>query len=1055
MADILRIVELRDDASAPRVIINLSDAANVFPVRDSFSVTAPQASSSTVQPGGRWGGERVVSETHGNASIVVRLLVRGSTKDDSLGRISALMAATDRRWRGWYVEWRPDGATRSTFYEMRAAAQWELGYRWIIYQATGAIELGLTIPVAPLALGPPMDVYENFDPRGSIQDVNGVRNPSLEYTALDWSISSPTGTPTGTRVTTEGLPSTYGGGASYELSVTGMGVNSFSQIYLADSTQSGLAVSEGDVVYLQMTGKITAQAAASQSMQLLARALDGNGVYSTQTVIATQGNPATGTTYTLSGWYTVPAGSGIRYITPTIWIINNAFTGGTYTFRADTAFVVKVPNTSTAPTYFDGDTGGSWLGTPGESQSATYTDSALADFTVEAGSLTTLTTSSGLLKTTLSGSAPEYQLLHTGRGYTHTDGQYSIKATPGSINGFKAGRYWKAANGAYLEVYVDDNGTNSRLMIDKVSRVGGARINLAGTNLAGRIVAGTPFWVRLRKEANLITAEHFTSEPTSLPGSAPTTTINTILSAADSRLFGWGAQGTPGLTLAPKQSFLAAADDYRDEPYTFPKRSTPEDFDLLGIPGDAPALVNVFLGSDSSSNLGNGRFGVLGWSTLPTFNMIHNGDAENPNNASWLLTNTAQANINAAATSITRTSDGLAYRGGFDNQVVTPGTVANEGFNGHYFHRFRKGQPYTFSAWVRTNGAQPVLEARLGNSAANDVATGTAAAINSNSQWQQFSVTWTPTADRDDAHFTIRTNGTTAVTYFVDAMNLYEGTVPPTTNRHAEGIGALPPIGVAEFEWQNTATTDANARGGFITNATLPNGGTSGSPSLYFDPSLIVPDDFQDDLAIELFARVMLPTSAVAPFLFVQAQGYAGPNASTPVRYTQEYGSTGVAVSTSSSFQIFRAGTIVVPAESIRQRARWIIQLVMRVSAGSSGTMSWDYMFLVPATDRATNPTGKDGTTVPLFFTNSSQKRIRSDLTTTITDPTITAAGEVQSAGLGGSLLEMEPGNSRIVALFAPEIPNDPARAAVDTTVASKAVSLHASITPRFHVLRG
>ena len=111
----------------------------------------------------------------------------------------------------------------------------------------------------------------------------------------------------------------------------------------------------------------------------------------------------------------------------------------------------------------------------------------LANYTFDTGSAANLAVAGGVLTVTGSPST-EKRLIHTDRGYSYGDHQVTLAATPGStISSFKAGVVLKRIDASnYLEVYVDDNATNSRLRIDKV--VATVRTNLASTNLAARVV---------------------------------------------------------------------------------------------------------------------------------------------------------------------------------------------------------------------------------------------------------------------------------------------------------------------------------------------------------------------------------------------------------------------------------------------------------------------------------------------------------------------------------------------------------------------------------------
>ncbi len=147
-----------------------------------------------------------------------------------------------------------------------------------------------------------------------------------------------------------------------------------------------------------------------------------------------------------------------------------------------------------------------------------------------------------------------------------TDGCLSIKHTPGAtITGYKGGvmlkRQVKDAT-TYLDAYVKDDGTSSKLYIDKV--IAGSRTNLTTSSaLSTRISNGVAFWVRAQIRGNLVTADYFTSA-----GSIGTVTtggeetITATLTGADIKSVGEAVQGWAGFTWIP-QGTDASIDDAR------------------------------------------------------------------------------------------------------------------------------------------------------------------------------------------------------------------------------------------------------------------------------------------------------------------------------------------------------------------------------------------------------------------------------------------------------------------------------------------------------------
>lgn len=181
---------------------------------------------------------------------------------------------------------------------------------------------------------------------------------------------------------------------------------------------------------------------------------------------------------------------------------------------------------------------------------------------------------------------------HTARGYKYASNQQTWKYIPkATITGWKGGGAVKAidANNR-VEVYVEDNGTNSILKVDLVS--GGERKNKTSSNLGTRVANGVAYWVRGRIENNLVTAEYFTAQPG--PMTAPTTTNSyTLTAGAERTTFGEGVKGYAARIWIPK-TVGAELDEYAVEPWTYRNQTLPAKIALDGvIPGDAPALVDI------------------------------------------------------------------------------------------------------------------------------------------------------------------------------------------------------------------------------------------------------------------------------------------------------------------------------------------------------------------------------------------------------------------------------------------------------------------------------
>jgi hypothetical protein len=460
------------------------------------------------------------------------------------------------------------------------------------------------------------------------------------------------------------------------------------------------------------------------------------------------------------------------------------------------------------------------------------------------------------------------------------------------------------------------------------------------------------------------------------------------------------------------------------------------------VPGDAPALVEVEI--TPSGGAAAPIWAAIGWWPRPSvFNQCWNGDFESAVLAVEGWSVAAVTNISGAATSIFRVAVAAKY-GGYCGQIVCPAT-ADTGASFRIFRRFKKGVTYTAEAWIHSAAGVTNTYIRLGNGAANDKASSGNIALST--AWQRITVTWTPSADRDDAHVAVNIAAATGTTFEIDGVMVYEGTVAPASANQSEGRGGFPPVGVIEAEngcgtgTGATLVASANYRSGF--GASI---GGGLSLRLLVDPALLVPDDYtQSEIAIEVWARVNLPVTPVTLLTYAKPLSAAA----LPKVYTDEFGSAGKPLTPPSSgtaLRFVRAGTLRLSAGAGRY------QIFMNTGATS---VDLDYLLLLPANQRALSPSGKaNDATFPIFIPDTSEltKRIRSDLSGTIKDAA-GGVGEVDTSGLGGFLLEFPPGDIDTVVKLSSLVPDDPTSNTTTEQLAHSA-TVHFAVTPRWRLGR-
>jgi hypothetical protein len=233
------------------------------------------------------------------------------------------------------------------------------------------------------------------------------------------------------------------------------------------------------------------------------------------------------------------------------------------------------------------------------------------DYTYDASTINDVNTQSGVLIPVVGAAITvERRARHTARGYTFLEGQAtSIHTLGNTLSGYKAGVLLRATSATtYIEVYVDDNGTNSRLRIDEV--IAGVRTNRATVNLAVRLVISSgAYAIRGRIQGNVVTAEHFFgATPMGTPNDTTSYTLVTSPLSTTPGYSGW--------SWIPQHIFaFIDVFDFRTFVFralSFPRVVQPTD----AIPGTAPALADVSITTSGGSAAP--AFALMSWQSRPT-----------------------------------------------------------------------------------------------------------------------------------------------------------------------------------------------------------------------------------------------------------------------------------------------------------------------------------------------------------------------------------------------------------------------------------------------------
>lgn len=355
------------------------------------------------------------------------------------------------------------------------------------------------------------------------------------------------------------------------------------------------------------------------------------------------------------------------------------------------------------------------------------------------------------------------------KAYRHTVKGYSLGDVQVTMDVTTAGTVTSGVWG--VGICMDTAGADTMLVAEFVAGTNvirvGKYIGASFTSLA--TAAATPaintrYWVRGRREGNLVTAEVFTSPPT--PVATPTASVTYALTASEGARFGLGHAGfrwTPAST-------SETISELDIEPYTYRLVSMPEQVRLGGqIPGDVPATADITV-----TPLGGSAtpiWGSVGWLERPAIvNWCWNGDFESSTigTSGWVAT--AVTGVIAAGTSVTRDTTAARVKYGLaDLQIVTPATT-DTGASFQIFQRFKKGRVYAAMCWA--SSAAGVTSSRIKLGVNGDLATGTAAALAT--AQKIYAVTWTPTADRDSAYVAFGVNAATGTTLNIDGLVVVE-----------------------------------------------------------------------------------------------------------------------------------------------------------------------------------------------------------------------------------------------------------------------------------------
>lgn len=165
MADVMRLVTI-DEVGRARQVLELNRAGEFMRVRDSFRVALAPARARTAAGPSRYAGSRAVSTMQENTTVSATFTAAPGTAAGAVAMLEGLLGQADRvaAREPLYVEWRPEGLARSVYWEVRGPATVTPSYNPQQFAGAKAIGAEVSWTVAPLAIGLPMDLAEDFRP---------------------------------------------------------------------------------------------------------------------------------------------------------------------------------------------------------------------------------------------------------------------------------------------------------------------------------------------------------------------------------------------------------------------------------------------------------------------------------------------------------------------------------------------------------------------------------------------------------------------------------------------------------------------------------------------------------------------------------------------------------------------------------------------------------------------------------------------------------------------------------------------------------------------------
>lgn len=329
----------------------------VLKLRDDGLVFTPGSRNPVLAAGaGRYDGANEVGGRHDNGTISCNWAITGSNFDTALSTLESVLEESAKGGRGRWLRIKPPGASRSSYVELRGAADFAPVLDPLQAEQNDVILLGAAFPTSPLVYGPPMDILDDFstdwlstdwtiDSGSGLSVAGGVLDPSstglkqLRYTGRGYTYGDVEVT---VKITTSSTSVT---GSNYGVILKWVNASNFLYVEI-DQTSGNMRIRKcvAGVHSAVAAGGTVARALATNTSYWLRGRIEGNIVYAEAFTSAPtpMGSPTTSTSITLDAseitlfGLAVEGGVGLRLTPAHAADTYDDFTVRPYTYRNQT-----------------------------------------------------------------------------------------------------------------------------------------------------------------------------------------------------------------------------------------------------------------------------------------------------------------------------------------------------------------------------------------------------------------------------------------------------------------------------------------------------------------------------------------------------------------------------------------------------------------------------------------------------------------------------------------------------------------------------------------------